>query len=223
MRPAFEMHDYRLLNVGLKDWIGDCRIPAYRPVREMLRDYVMILCKSGMRVGEANSLKIRDVHRFTDKIDRFNYRFVVRGKTGERDVIPVASAVEFVESQIARRRNADPDELFFVMPSGKKILTLADQFNKFLKFIGRTHSSDGTKFSLYSLRHFYAVRALIDGVGIYDVARNMGTSVEIIQKYYGKNATPKSMATKLGGRLKPKHKMKEGEPDARPLDPHDRR
>jgi len=65
-------------------------------------------------------------------------------------------------------------------------------------------------FPLQPLRHFYAVMALRAGVGIYDVARNMGTGVDMIQQYYGKNATPQTMATKLGGKLEPKHEMNEG-------------
>jgi hypothetical protein len=32
-----------------------------------------------------------------------------------------------------------------------------------------------------------------------DVARNMGTSVQIIQNYYGKHATLRKLATQLGG------------------------
>lgn len=212
VRPAFEMADYRTLTASLLRWIDDCEIPKYRDTRILLYHYVMILSKSGMRVGEANNLKIRDIHRFTDKMGRINYRFIVRGKTGERDVIPVASATEFVERQLARRKDASPDDLFFVMPhNGKKIITLADQFDQVLDLGGIRHSSDGEKFSLYSLRHFYAVRALLDGIGVWDVARNMGTSVEMIQQYYGKNATPKSMATTLGGKLKDKHKMKGSE------------
>lgn len=211
VRPAFEMAEFRTLNGALDKWIDACTVPAFRATRELLRDYVMILAKSGMRVGEANNLKIRDVHRFTDKMDRINYRFVVRGKTGERDVIPVASAVYTIERLLERREGAEPDDYLFVMPNGGKIITLADQFDKVLD-IGKIRlSSDGEKFSLYSLRHFYAVRALIDGVGVWDIARNMGTSVEMIQQYYGKQATPKSMATTLGGKLKPKHKLKEND------------
>jgi len=49
--------------------------------------------------------------------------------------------------------------------------------------------------------------ALRNGIGIYDIARNMGTSVDMIQQYYGKNATPVSMATTLGGKVKAKHKF----------------
>ena len=50
--------------------------------------------------------------------------------------------------------------------------------------------------SLYSLRHYYAVSALRAGLGVYDIARNMGTSVQMIQQYYGKQATPLSMAVR---------------------------
>jgi hypothetical protein len=39
--------------------------------------------------------------------------------------------------------------------------------------------SFGEKLSIYGFRHFYAVNALRNGVGVFEVARNMGTSVEI--------------------------------------------
>jgi hypothetical protein len=38
----------------------------------------------------------------------------------------------------------------------------------------------------FSLRHFYAVNALRNGIGVFEVACNMGTSVQIIQEYYGR-------------------------------------
>jgi integrase len=52
-----------------------------------------------------------------------------------------------------------------------------------------THNSHGDKYTLYSLRHFYAVLSLRRGIGVFDVARNMETSVQVIQSYYGKHAT----------------------------------
>jgi len=48
------------------------------------------------------------------------------------------------------------------------------------------------------LRHFYAVMALRNGIGVFEVARNMGTSVQMIQLYYGKQATASVFATRLG-------------------------
>lgn len=63
--------------------------------------------------------------------------------------------------------------------------------------IGR--SSFGEKYSGYTLRHFYAVNALRNGIGVFEVARNMGTSVQMIQEYYGGQATSAVFATRLGG------------------------
>lgn len=209
VRPAFENGDYRLVLSAIRKWIKDCDNPKHLHTRQLLLDYVAVLGRSGMRVGEANNLKVRDVHRFVDRLDRINYRFVVRGKTGERDVIPAASVVSHVERVLADKgEKPDPNAWFFSMANGSQIISLADQFAKVLELANRKTNSVGDGFSLYSLRHYYAVMALRDGIGVYDVARNMGTSVEMIQQYYGKQATPKLMATTLGGRLKDTHKLK---------------
>ena len=41
---------------------------------------------------------------------------------------------------------------------------------------------------------------LTRNVPIYDIARNMGTSVQNIEMYYGKSATAMTKATVLGGK-----------------------
>lgn len=215
VRPAFENGDYRIVLEAIYQWIKACENPKYLYTRQLLEDYVVILARSGMRVGEANNLKVRDVHRFFDRHDRINYRFVVRGKNrkyeGERDVIPAASVVPHVERVLASKgKDPDPNAWFFSMSNGSKIITLADQFAKVLEMAKRKTNSAGVGFSLYSLRHYYAVMALRNEIGVYDVARNMGTSVEMIEKYYGKQSTPNAKATTLGGPLKATHKMKEG-------------
>lgn len=58
----------------------------------------------------------------------------------------------------------------FVMPDGSKIITLIDQFNAALKEAGIERSTFGEKYSIYSLRHFYAVTALRNGGGVFEVA-----------------------------------------------------
>ena len=84
------------------------------------------------------------------------------------------------------------------MSDGSRITTLIDQLDSALKQADLQRSSFGEKYSIYSLRHFYAVNALRNGVGVFEVARNMGTSVQIIQEYYGKQATASVFATRLG-------------------------
>ena len=75
-------------------------------------------------------------------------------------------------------------------PDESRIVTLIDQLDAALREAGLERSSFGEKYSIYSFRHFYAVNALRNGVGVFEVARNMGTSVQIIQEYYGRQATP---------------------------------
>src|ERR1017187_7630648 len=94
------------------------------------------------------------------------------------------------------RRGAD--DWLFAMRDGSRVITLIDQFDKVLELAGITHNSHGDKYTLYSLRHFYAVLSLRRGIGVFDVARNMGTSVQVIQNYYSKHATPRKLATQLG-------------------------
>jgi len=76
--------------------------------------------------------------------------------------------------------------------------TLIDPFDEVLKQAGITHNSHGEKYSLYSLRRWYAITYLRKGFGVFEVARNMGTSVQMIQAYYGKQATAATLAIRLG-------------------------
>jgi integrase len=200
----------------MRKGIKDTKNKEWKYTKELLRDYVLVLSNSGIRVGEANNLKDKDIVEFKDELGRKNYMFSVRGKTGRRVVIPRTNVVRYVER--VRRRNLvrtqeaevrkvrspkrkliDTDGWFFCMYDGNKIVTLIDQFNALLKSISLTESRDKEKYTLYSLRHFYAVMMIKRGIPIFDIARNMGTSVQIIEKYYGKQATPLALATKLGG------------------------
>jgi len=50
-----------------------------------------------------------------------------------------------------------------------------------VKEAGIERSAWGEKYSIFSLRHLYSVNALRNGVRVFELTRNMGTSVEIIQ------------------------------------------
>ena len=240
VRPTFTVPEYKKLYTRMRKWIKETDNESWRYTRELLRDYVLILANSGMRVGEANNLKEGDVVEFKDELGRKNYLFNVQGKTGKRTVIPRANAVRYVERNIRRNqewtarqaalsldKNPSANEQvkipanrrkvgsvrtsgidkskstglwFFRMADGEQVITLIDQFRALLDSIGLSKNRDGLAYTLYSLRHFYAVEMLRKGkVGVFDIARNMGTSVQIIEQYYGKQATPMALATKLGG------------------------
>lgn len=198
VRPSFVITEYRTLYKELRKWIYEADDEDRRYTRRLLRDYVLILSNSGIRVGEANNLQWRDVVEFKDEMGRKNYMLNVRGKTGSRTVIPRTNAVRYLDRLAERHTERKQDDYIFRMRNGKKIITLIDQFQHVLKRAGILNSRDGERHTLYSLRHFYATMMLKKGIPVYDIARNMGTSVNIIWQYYGKHATTVELATRLG-------------------------
>ena len=215
VRPAFTSQEIAKIYLHFRQWIREVPLQDQerRWNREMLRDYVNILAKSGMRVGEANNMLVGDVIEFKDDLGRTNYQFNVKGKTGARVVIPKVTARPFIE-RVMRRNQMQPHfqgkikvkrkkdnkaEWFFRMLDGNQVITLIDSFQALLKELGIEQNRYGERYTLYSLRHFYAVRMLHKNVPVWDIARNMGTSVQNIEMYYGRSATPTAKATVLGG------------------------
>ena len=55
---------------------------------------------------------------------------------------------------------------------------------------------DGNRRVPYSLRHTYVTMRLREGVNIYQLSNNIGSSVEMIESFYGKkrNKDPKNVS-----------------------------
>ena len=219
-RPSFTLDEYRILYKGMRRWINEeKKNEVRRYTRELLRDYVLILANSGIRVGEANDLRESQLIKFTDGLGRQNYRFVVDGKTGLREVVLRSNAVRYVERCLARnalwrerwennaangvkahnRKAAKKGDWLFRMADGNQVISLGDQFQKVLARENITHNFNGEAFSLYCLRHFYAVQMLRRGKAtIWDLSENMGADVTIIKKHYGSSAKSALVADRLG-------------------------
>ena len=58
----------------------------------------------------------------------------------------------------------------------------------------------GKERSLYSLRHYYATQRLMEGIPVYDIAQQMGTSVLMISRHYG-HLTSLMKASQFAGSL----------------------
>ena len=76
------------------------------------------------------------------------------------------------------------DEYVFRTRSGGRVTDLHGAFEILLKEVGLLTDKHGDTRSLYSLRHTYATFALLNGVDIHVLARQMGTSISMIEKHY---------------------------------------
>lgn len=199
VRPAFTPTEFRKLRNELRRWIDAASDNAkWVRSRWLLHDYALTLAMSGIRVGEANNLRIRDVDPVLDVDGRQTIQLYVRGKTGTRTVQPHIDLYEVLKERLDVNDDAKPNDWLFAMPDGSKIITLADQFDAFLKFAGLRENGAGEKYTLYSLRHYYAVKSLARA-DILSIAQNMGTSVAMIESYYGKHGISPERARKLAG------------------------
>jgi integrase len=201
VRPAFTLPDYVKLYKEMRKRIWAANNEREKYSRLLLRDYVLILSNSGMRVGEANNLQWRDIIPIKDNLGRDNYQFMVNGKTGKRTVTPRTNATRYIDRLKKRTPNREEADYVFRMRDGSRLITLIAQFQTVLQSAGILENRTGERYTLYSLRHFYAMQGLTrrKAIPVWDIARNMGTSVNIIEQYYGRHATSSETVTRLGG------------------------
>jgi integrase len=74
----------------------------------------------------------------------------------------------------------------FTTSTGKPASTLyGSLITKLLTASGLLRSSSGSRRSTYCFRHTYATFRLSEGVDVYFLSKQMGTSVQMIEDHYG--------------------------------------
>ena len=212
-RPHFDAKDWQKLTRQLREFVK-VENGAVRRDRMMLRDYVLILANTGIRVGEARTLKWRDVTEVGGgKGVPANIVLTVSGKTGKREVVARSADVKKYFKRIHDLRveeltvegkpkpKIDPSSLVFCHKDGTEIGSFKKSFAALMKKAKVERDSHGSLRSLYSLRHTYATFCLQHGVQVYTLAKNMGTSVAMIEQYYG-HTTNIASAAELTKRIK---------------------
>ncbi|MEM7779460.1 MAG: tyrosine-type recombinase/integrase [Pseudomonadota bacterium] len=196
-RPHFDSKAWRTLVRHLREFIKVTNRKTLRD-RSMLRDYVLILGNTGIRVGEAHGLKWRDVREeLGDELGQSIVVLTVRGKTGTREVVARNTDVKKYLRRIFDLRveelsklhgsppEPDLDSYVFCHPDGSPIKSFKKSFNSLIRSAGVEYDSFGDKRTVYSLRHTYATFRLLEGTNHYALAQNMGTSVSMLEKHYG--------------------------------------
>lgn len=213
-RPDFSLDDYRTMIRKLPSWAKDETVHTQksRDMRMLLWDYVMVLANSGIRQGtEAENLRWRNVHVFEDRGRIYLELQGVQGKTKAHNVMcrPTAlAALRRIHARTDAIKNTPFEDVLkqrldlpvFALPDGTVTKHLNQTFKRFLEEHGLLVCPvTQQNRTLYSLRHTYATFALInDGMDIHVLAKNMGTSIGMIEKHYS-HLQPRMKKDMLGG------------------------
>ncbi len=204
-RPSFDRHEIDHLQAFLPAWAEQGRLTIERDIRPLLRDYVEFLLFTGVRHGtEARRLEWRHLQWHWEGEKRY-LRVWVSGKTGPRYLIARSGAIAALDRLAERNLGKSLDQmieertanLVFVCGSGYEPHGFEGSFRRLMRDSGLLKDSSGKNRTLYSLRHTYATFALRDGISIHTIARQMGTSVLMLEKHYSK-LTPMMNASVLG-------------------------
>ena len=196
VRPAFTNGEIELIRQQLTTWWQGKR-DVTRQIRLILRDYFDVLIYTGMRHGtEAMNLCWRHIEWHYEGDVRY-LRIWVSGKTGERWLIAKHECL----TALKRRHLGNTDirdtefETLIASKSPLKLfryenntqpIDLNKIFARLLREMGIEHGTSGTNRTLYSLRHTYATNELLTGTDIHTLARQMGTSVVMLERHYSK-------------------------------------
>ncbi|ALJ35161.1 site-specific integrase [Azospirillum brasilense] len=138
------------------------------------RNLVIGALLTGCRAGELKAMRVSDFHNVSGTLH------VPGGKTGERDVVLTSEGIAFLQTLTAGRPT---DARLFVRDDGS-IWNKDDHQRPMSSAVRAAKLPTDTVF--YSLRHTYASQALMAGMNVQLLAENLGTSVGMIEKHYGK-------------------------------------
>jgi integrase len=112
-------------------------------------------------------------------------------KTGRREVVFQKGADVFVKRLYDLRKeelNSHPspnEPVFLSKKTGQSYTSFKRSFASMLNYCEIPAETDKGSRTIYSLRHFYATMRLIEGVSPFLLSKQMGTSVEMLEKFYG--------------------------------------
>ena len=148
-----------------------------------------------------------------------NFWLKVSGKTGTRDVLGTQLTFDAIQRIIKRNFDLDIDnakslekfltskkikktDYMFRLKDGMRPGSFAHMFGNYLASIDLTEEvSTGNRYVLYSLRHSYAtIKLEQDGVSISNLAKHMGTSVQMIEQHYS-HLNVKNITSELRGKF----------------------
>ncbi len=199
-RDEFTLEEYRKLHTVGRKWIAEADKPASVWYRTVTYNMILIACNTGMRPSEMKNLRWRDIMPAKDREGREIVVLFVQGKGKSRKLVAPKSVGDYLERIRAISKATEQEDRVFSNIVGKPAKTLyvsliADLLDK----ANLREGTQGVPRSTYCFRHTYATLRLQEGVDVYFLAEQMGTSVHMIETHYGHVNTIKHAARVLQG------------------------
>lgn len=196
VRPAFSVEEITQLRQFMTSWQKLGNLDYDRIMRPLLCAYVEFLLLTGMRHGtESMGIEWRHCEWYASEGRRY-IRVWVDGKTGGRWLIAKHEA----QAVLIKLHSLQPDialksielvmgrdtKYLFRRPDGQRPRTFNGMFSKLMLESGLRWNHTNQSRTLYSLRHSYATMELLAETDIHTLARQMGTSVRMLEAHYSK-------------------------------------
>jgi integrase len=185
-RDEFTLEEYRKLHTVGRKWIAQTDRLSSSWYRTVTYNMILIACNTGMRPAEMKNLRWRDIMPAQDRDGRDIVVLFVQGKGKSRKLVAPKSVGEYLERIRALSKATDLNDRVFTTSTGKPAKTLYNTLiADLLRQANLREGTQGVPRSTYCFRHTYATLRLQEGVDVYFLAEQMGTSVHMIENHYG--------------------------------------
>ncbi|MDB5593179.1 MAG: Site-specific recombinase phage integrase family [Hyphomicrobiales bacterium] len=188
-RDSFTVLEYQQLYRQIRYWAVEGEGDDEKFLRELIRDFVLICANTGLRYGEARSLRWRHVRNIHIEKAAPKTVAVELFLTSDITKTDKSRTVVGLGGQHFQRRKKSavftkPDDFVFCVREGIELSKrqLYSQWKSMMDFVGL---GDRKRLTYYSLRHTYATFRIVRGkVHPQVLAQNMGCSVNFLEKHY---------------------------------------
>ncbi|MBS1016869.1 site-specific integrase [Acetobacter persici] len=195
-RPAFNQEEYKRFDGYMVDKVLSLKEGTEHRTKfkwRIFSAFCDFMIASGLRPTEARILKWKnligfDVRNYNTN-DFMKLSIQVTGKGKFRIAIPLPEVMFALDALVYAHIeyfNSYPDKEDYIFCNTRK--TISEDFDKYMNYVlaetGLITDYRGNKRTTYSFRHTYITNQLINGIDIYFLARNAGTSVDMIRKHY---------------------------------------
>ena len=197
-RPSFNEDEYKkLLKVTRDEIEKGAMVKRYNGggIKLTMEHYyfIVFMVHTFMRPVESEIYNVKHKDIKVIKEDPARLEIQVIGKTGYRPISSLSYAVEFYEKVAKLHKGYKKDDYVF-FPYYQNRTTAVRTFNRVFNYILKKGNLEfdhfGTKRTSYSLRHYSLqtrLRLSKGKVNIYWLAKNAGTSVDQLERFYLKN------------------------------------